>query len=190
MAALVDLFWPVNAPVDGRYYSAVWHLPAGKPGYVVVFKPYSGAFDPSSTRPTLGRWREDEATKQAFALARAGGDKQVSSRADAAFWSRTYALSRGKGSEVFFTAEGKSLLDRATLLISRAVVGDELASQVDKQTKGDEPIAPGPSEEERAKGGSWGTAGEVKKAGGLPQWVKVGALGALGAAVGWVAFRK
>ncbi len=192
MAALVDLFWPVNAPVDGKYYSAVWHLPEGRPGYVVVFKPYEGKFNPSAGRVSLGRWKEDDATKDAFGLARQGGAKQVATKEASVFHTRNYVFSSGSRQQtVYFGAEGKTLLDRATLLISRGVVGDGLSSKIDSQTKGDTPIDPGPSEQDKAKGGgSWG-AGEVKKvAGGLPQWVKVGALGALGAAVGWVAFKR
>jgi len=73
------------------------------------------------------------------------------------FWQMIYSLSPGKGSWVYFDAPAKSSLDRATILISRAVLGDSLAGAVAAQSASDKPLRqlpePEPGTDGRGKGG-------------------------------------
>jgi len=153
MPELIDLDYNVNAPVDGKYYKARWNVPKGRPGYVDVFEPYEGKFNPSVPRKRLGRWREDNATQEAFNLARRA---TTTTKALGVYWQMIYSLSPGKGEWVYFDAPSKSVLDRATVLISRAVLGDNLAGAVAAQSEGDKPLrqlpAPEPGTDGRSKG--------------------------------------
>jgi len=154
MPELIDLDYNVNAPVDGKYYKANWNLPKYHPGYVDVFEPYEGKFNPSVSRKRLGRWREDNATQEAFSLARRA---TTTTKERGVFWQMIYSLSPGKGSWVYFDAPAKSSLDRATILISRAVLGDSLAGAVAAQSASDKPLRqlpePEPGTDGRGKGG-------------------------------------
>lgn len=188
MSELIDLDYNVNAPVDGKYYKARWNLPKGRPGYVDVFEPYEGAFNPSVSRARLGRWREDNATQEAFNLARRA---QTTTKARGVYHQMIYSLSQDKRAWVYFDAPAKSSLDRATILISRAVLGDSLAGAVAAQSKDDKPLRQLPEPEPGTDGrkGSQGSTGSTGSPSPSPSMAKTLAKVAVGGALVVLGFK-
>jgi hypothetical protein len=184
---LIDLLYNVNAPVDGEYYAVRWNLPKGRPGYADVYEPYAGPFNPSatSTRKRLGRWREDKATQPAFDLARKA---KTTDKKNGVYWQMIYTLSRGHEAWVYFDAASKSYLDRATLLLSRSVLGDSIAGAVASQASTDKLFVAPPPEEGTGRGVAPQGAREIKPSvwARIPTPVKVMGAAAAGAAAAWL----
>ncbi len=183
------------------HVAAVWNLPEGRPGYVDVYSvrpqapqsarrgdPYTVASewaDLFGRRSKLGRWTEDAASAPAFRLARAALPYEVR-RPQGVWWGVDRVLSRNGQRLVYFDAQGKSFLDRATILAARGVAQGDFADAVEASTVTDEIVGLPPSDKGKGSGSgseSSGASTETPKR----RWVAVGVvavtLGALALAL-------